>query len=194
MRMLYKRPQQTRVMLADHSNPYLVETQFHPVNHLDDMAENIKHRDSMFDKIKRRLWSKTNPRNATVIRPNKTKNTTKQNDEYTKMLLETNQIWDTLLARGNDTHTHKGLLARQQDDLYYRCHYKHSGHVYTCICKERPVVLQVTCRIEPAGQGPHDWDLLATIIVPRTSDDVLWDTDYNEITDATRDRIGMDWK
>jgi len=184
-------------MLADHSNPYLVETQFHldkQINHLDDVVDNIKHRDSMFDKIKRRLWSKTNPRNATVTRLNKTKNTIKQNDEYTKMLLETNQIWDTLVARGDDTHTHSGLLARLQDDLYYRCHYKHLGHVYTCICKERPIDLQVTCRIEPAGQGPHDWDLLTEIIVPRHSDDVLWDTDHDEITDKTRDRIGMSWK
>ena len=100
--------------------------------------------------------------------------------------------WQNIVDRDPDTYTDRGQLARLQDDLYYRCHYNHLGHVYTCICKTHPrhCGRNVICRIEPAGQGPHDWDSLASINVPRDGGDVLWDTDYFEITDKTRDKIG----
>ena len=99
--------------------------------------------------------------------------------------------WQEICDRDPDTHTHKGATARLQDDLYFRCNYMFKGRVYTCICKHRPVNIMNACRIEPAGQGPHDWDSLQKINVPRNGDDVWWDTDHNEITDKTRDRIGM---
>jgi len=98
--------------------------------------------------------------------------------------------WMIICNRDPDSHTHSGATARLQDDLYFRCHYKHKGHVYTCICKRIPFDDVVKCRIEPAGPGPYNWDSLTEIDVPRDDDTVWWDTDHNEISDKTRHRIG----